>query len=864
MNSSSSVIVGGLNNVIDSTARASILGGVLNRIESGATHASILGGRGLVLRGRNSVGYHANRSSQLTDAEIDDNNVAFFGNVDMWLANNRNQASKLKFFETYNALGAFPNGTNYTSFEAPASQTADIEYVLPDTSGIIGDLLSVRSVVGNRVTLDWSASGGGSAINVSDSAWSLQGNSGTDPTSDFIGTTDNQAVVFRVNNDTAMRFIPNATSPVIIGGYGGNTVSVASSPGAVIGGGGMATAPNVISGVSNGATILGGDGQLVESSIYGSIGGGVDDTIRANSSYAVIGGGRQNKVDSSLYAVNGGGFGNSIERSFGAMIGGGSANTIRAISGQAVIGGGASNRIDSAYRSAILGGADHEIRNFARYSTVTGGQTNIIDKAEYSVISGGRDNSLTGTILYSMIGSGRYNHIDESSGAFIGGGFWDTIQGGSSYGVIGGGSNNLIDTTFAGVIGGGSGNDLVDDADYSGIGGGRNNEIASTYYATVSGGLSNSIRDGADYSAIGGGRNNAIEEGASYGFIGGGWDNLIDSAALYSTLGGGLNNSIDSAAHSSTVGGGGGNHIRDNAVGATIAGGSSNVIGESGSASAIPGGRGLTLNGSRSFGFNANTQTGTRDMTIDDSDVAVFGNTDLWLANNNNSTSQLRFYESKNAAGAFPGATTFYSSFEAGNQTDTIEYILPTTAGAAGDVLEISAVNGDEITLEWDTDDNSSDLRFKTNIRTLANPLDSLLMLRGVRHDWRHAEFPNRHFPEHESIGFIAQEVEKIFPELVDTESDGYKKVQYAKVTALGLLRRCESSSKRLRHSEMDLRLFVERIAILQNKIFSCREQYKNYQTEQSRVDALRIRLERLEGLLHAEEAKQAEAKEIK
>jgi uncharacterized protein YlxW (UPF0749 family) len=42
-------------------------------------------------------------------------------------------------------------------------------------------------------------------------------------------------------------------------------------------------------------------------------------------------------------------------------------------------------------------------------------------------------------------------------------------------------------------------------------------------------------------------------------------------------------------------------------------------------------------------------------------------------------------------------------------------------------------------------------------------------------------------FSEHRTLGFIAQEVEKVLPEIVQTENtpDGYKSVQYDKVVAL-------------------------------------------------------------------------------
>src|SRR5205085_1425583 len=52
----------------------------------------------------------------------------------------------------------------------------------------------------------------------------------------------------------------------------------------------------------------------------------------------------------------------------------------------------------------------------------------------------------------------------------------------------------------------------------------------------------------------------------------------------------------------------------------------------------------------------------------------------------------------------------------------------------------------------------------------------------GVRYDWKQSEFPDYNFPEGKQIGFIAQEVEKVLPELVNTDANGYKSVAYANV----------------------------------------------------------------------------------
>ena len=78
-----------------------------------------------------------------------------------------------------------------------------------------------------------------------------------------------------------------------------------------------------------------------------------------------------------------------------------------------------------------------------------------------------------------------------------------------------------------------------------------------------------------------------------------------------------------------------------------------------------------------------------------------------------------------------------------------------------------------------------SDGRYKSNITQLSNMLTSVLALRGVTYNWETEEFPNKAFTEDLQIGFIAQELEKIFPELVYTDKNGYKAVDYSKFTPI-------------------------------------------------------------------------------
>jgi hypothetical protein len=72
-----------------------------------------------------------------------------------------------------------------------------------------------------------------------------------------------------------------------------------------------------------------------------------------------------------------------------------------------------------------------------------------------------------------------------------------------------------------------------------------------------------------------------------------------------------------------------------------------------------------------------------------------------------------------------------------------------------------------------------SDIRFKTNINTIENALEKVKNLRGVYFDWKDQGVHD--------IGFIAQEVEEVIPEVVSTDINGVKSLDYSRLTALNL-----------------------------------------------------------------------------
>jgi len=76
----------------------------------------------------------------------------------------------------------------------------------------------------------------------------------------------------------------------------------------------------------------------------------------------------------------------------------------------------------------------------------------------------------------------------------------------------------------------------------------------------------------------------------------------------------------------------------------------------------------------------------------------------------------------------------------------------------------------------------SSDLRLKKDITPFGAVLDRLTALQPVHYFWRASEFPERHFGDTQAAGLIAQDVEQVLPELVETDKDGFKAVNYSKL----------------------------------------------------------------------------------
>ena len=128
------------------------------------------------------------------------------------------------------------------------------------------------------------------------------------------------------------------------------------------------------------------------------------------------------------------------------------------------------------------------------------------------------------------------------------------------------------------------------------------------------------------------------------------------------------------------------------------------------------------------------------------------------------------------------GATARASlSLDTGNDVQFDSFGVGTAA--SGTTGEIRATN--DITAFY-----SSDKSLKENIKNIENPLEKISQINGVTFDWTEDYIKqhggeDKYFVRKNDVGVIAQEIEKVLPQVVGTREDGIKAVKYDRIVAL-------------------------------------------------------------------------------
>lgn len=257
----------------------------------------------------------------------------------------------------------------------------------------------------------------------------------------------------------------------------------------------------------------------------------------------------------------------------------------------------------------------------------------------------------------------------------------------------------------------------------------------------------------------------------------------------------------------------------------------------------IAGSGALTLNGTQKYGFRVTSAVPANGFAIDSYNGASWS-TPFVIDNVGNigigttspgalldirgslSAGDSKFYNSVQLTDSFNGATQSWiwaggsnqlnlgiGGISAGNTKMVIASNGNVMIGTTTDVGYKLDVNGSVRGTSW----TASDRNLKKNIQILSGALDKIEELRGVTYEWKDSSKGSG-----SQVGVIAQEVEQVFPELVNTDKQGMKAVNYSALVAP----------------------LIEAVKELSHKLD---ELFTKYIDQQKEIDSFKTRLDKLE-----------------
>lgn len=458
--------------------------------------------------------------------------------------------------------------------------------------------------------------------------------------------------------------------------------------------------------------------------------------------------------------VSGGGSGQlpNQARGEGSTVGGGLGNTVLGLAG--TVAGGERNTAGT--ESTVAGGTFNEASGTT--SAIGGGSGNDATAALASV-GGGLANSATG--LRSRVGGGGFNLASGEGAVVAGGGGAQSTDGlaniaSGAFSAIAGGQGHRA-SGFAASVGGGSGNEAI--ADLAAIGGGRQNAAAGDR-STVGGGDRN-VANGLASTVVGGFQNSASGEAST---AGGG---ALNCAGAGYSWAGGRRAKVRPGTGSGVQGPGGCQGVPTNGVAGDFG---TFVWADSQSADFVS-------TGLNQFLVRANGGVGI-NTNAPETQLHVLGPSPT-----DDPFGQLRLEGSETSGAAGTGAGLSFLGHDGsirriwgyiqavkenatvGNSRSRMSFH---TRGASGLPVERLRIDSNGTTFNstgsWST---LSDGRLKTDIGPIPDALERLGQLRGVR--FRYSEPETAMGADAPRMGFLAEEVEQVFPEWVGYRDDGYR-----------------------------------------------------------------------------------------
>ncbi|MEM1988895.1 MAG: tail fiber domain-containing protein, partial [Candidatus Woesearchaeota archaeon] len=147
----------------------------------------------------------------------------------------------------------------------------------------------------------------------------------------------------------------------------------------------------------------------------------------------------------------------------------------------------------------------------------------------------------------------------------------------------------------------------------------------------------------------------------------------------------------------------------------------------------------------------------------------------------------------------------------------------PVSIGAAGSGYALYVSGTAYSTGGW----QSSDLKFNKNIEEVSNALEIIDKLKPVSFEWKKDEYPEKNFPDGKRFGLIAQEVEKVLPEIVNyDENNDEKSLNYVELIPW-LIKAVQELNNKNKILEEENNLLKQKIEELENRISALEEKKK-------------------------------------
>lgn len=570
------------------------------------------------------------------------------------------------------------------------------------------------------------------------SGWATTGNTGTDSTSNFIGTSDNQPLIAKVNGEQVFRFSKNMHN--VLAGYQAGKNNTGDY--------------NMFYGYQAGMANTTGDGN-----VFLGCAGVVNTT------------GRQN-----LFLGNYSGF-NNTTGSYNQFIGfeAGQYNTT-----------GTENTFNGyqSGQSNTTGFQNYFSGMYSGNSNTTGNQNHIDGYKAGGFNTTGSQNYFSGYFSGFHNSTGMANFFQGYQA-----GYSNTTANFNHFSGFNSGYSNStgLGNLFEGFYSGYS-NTTGSQNYFSGQQAGYANTSASqNHFVGFQAGFNNTVGSSNHFEGFGAGTYNTI--GSYNQFIGykAGYSNISGSQNYFNGYEAGYSNTLgglnffdgNSAGYSHTTGNY--NYFSGNEAGYSLVSGSLNTfVGDRAGYYATTGDNNVFI------GFDAGAyEQGSNKLYISNTsttDPLIYGEFDNHVARINGRAEITTLSNTDpvlKLTNAGPGTIQFINPSQGTGQWSISAINDGTFAGtkmffngANSSVLML--VGTGNATLAG-TLTQSSDVRLKKNISTLNGTLDKVKKLRGVTYNWI-----DKTKDDAEQIGFVAQEVEAIFPQLVKTDDKGMKSVAYA------------------------------------------------------------------------------------